>query len=364
MVFTPSQTGVNEPVSDEERRVWTLLYLGRLHPLKGLDLLLEAWAVMRLNSAHLTGEGECGEFNAEAQRRGGECGEFNAEAQRRGGEREKNVQRATLNAQRSSTFDQQTPLQPHTRTECRWRLVIAGPDEQGTLAALERQARRLGLRLAACESEVSALSRDDTAANASGLNMDPTIFYAGPRYGEEKFRLLQEADLVVLPSRSENFGLVVAEALAAGVPVITTKAAPWGELVGGVGGGSGELGVARSEWGEGERFNAEAQRRGGGEGQRPNARTSRCGWWVEVGVEPLAAALREAMALTDAERRIMGENGRHLVEAKYRWETVAERMVEVYRQVGVSREWWASIESNESTESNHSNHSIQSIQSN
>ena len=56
----------------------------------------------------------------------------------------------------------------------------------------------------------------------------------------------------------------------------------------------------------------------------------RCGWWIDIGMEPLVEALREAMSLTDEERQAMGENGRRLVDSKYRWETVAERMSAVY----------------------------------
>jgi glycosyltransferase involved in cell wall biosynthesis len=62
------------------------------------------------------------------------------------------------------------------------------------------------------------------------------------------------------------------------------------------------------------------------------ARTGRAGWWIDVGVEPLVEALREAMGMSDEERRAMGENGRRLVEAKYRWEAVAGRMAEVYEK--------------------------------
>lgn len=108
-------------------RTKTFLYLGRLHPIKGLDLLGEAWA-----RSGLAAEG--------------------------------------------------------------WRLVVAGPA--------------------------------DGASPPSG----PGIDCPGPLAGEAKARALKAAACLVLPTRSENFGLVVAEALWCRTPVICTRGAPWPEL--------------------------------------------------------------------------------------------------------------------------------------
>ncbi len=113
----------------------------------------------------------------------------------------------------------------------------------------------------------------------------------------EKWELYGTADVFVLPTSSENFGAVVAEALASSVPVITTRAAPWSSL---------------------------AERA--------------CGWWVEVGVEPLAAAIREAAAMTDADRRAMGIRGRRLVAERFAWPAIARRMLDVYRWLAGERE--------------------------
>mgnify|MGYP001802176129 CR=1 FL=1 len=81
-----------------------------------------------------------------------------------------------------------------------WDLVIAGPDELGH----ELEIRQL----------------------ISEMNV-PRVRIVGPKYGKDKIELLSSADLFVLPSLNENFGLVVPEALAAGTPVVTTVNTPW-----------------------------------------------------------------------------------------------------------------------------------------
>lgn len=147
----------------------------------------------------------------------------------------------------------------------RWRLVIAGPDEGGHLA------------------EVMA------AARAHGIA--DVVDYVGEVEGEKKAVIYREADIFVLPTFSENFGVVVAEALSYGLPVITTKGAPWGDLV-----------------------------------------KHGCGWWIDTGVEPLAAALGEATNLSDDERRNMGKRGR-VYARRYDWNDIAKQTVEVYRWI-------------------------------
>jgi glycosyltransferase involved in cell wall biosynthesis len=96
----------------------------------------------------------------------------------------------------------------------------------------------------------------------------------------------------VLPSLNENFALTVAEALAAEVPVISTKGAPWEGLD-----------------------------------------KEKCGWWIEQGVEPLADALRRAMRLSDEERHAMGQQGRVWMARDFGWERVGRDMMDVYTWV-------------------------------
>jgi glycosyltransferase involved in cell wall biosynthesis len=116
------------------------------------------------------------------------------------------------------------------------------------------------------------------------------VIWTGVLTGTEKYEAYAAADLFVLPSHTENFSLVTAEALAAGVPVVTTQATPWADLI-----------------------------------------EKNCGWWVPLGTDHLTSALREAMNLSDAARRKMGENARRLIQGKYTWDKIAEEMIAVYR---------------------------------
>ena len=58
------------------------------------------------------------------------------------------------------------------------------------------------------------------------------IRFHGAVSDADKSRAFANADLFVLPSYSENFGIAVAEALAHGVPVLTTDATPWAGIEG------------------------------------------------------------------------------------------------------------------------------------
>jgi glycosyltransferase involved in cell wall biosynthesis len=76
-------------------------------------------------------------------------------------------------------------------------LVFVGPDESGMRARLEQMAGKLGL--------------------------SPRVHFCGPLYGKSKWVAYRDADIFVLPSQNENFGNSVAEAVAAGTPVIVTR---------------------------------------------------------------------------------------------------------------------------------------------
>ena len=144
-----------------------------------------------------------------------------------------------------------------------WHLVLAGPAQEGHGEQLAEGLRRSGV--------------------------SSSVTFTGPVYGADKTKLYSAADLFVLPSISENFGIVVAEALASNVPVVTTTGTPWAELP-----------------------------------------EHKCGWQIELGLKPLKAALSEAMSLSDSDRCEMGANGRQLIESSYSWNTIAAKTVALY----------------------------------
>jgi glycosyltransferase involved in cell wall biosynthesis len=86
-----------------------------------------------------------------------------------------------------------------------WHLLIAGPDQVGWQAQLVKQAHRLGVA--------------------------DRITWPGMVGGERKWGAIGCSEVFVLPSHQENFGIVVAEALACSVPVlISDKVNIWREV--------------------------------------------------------------------------------------------------------------------------------------
>ncbi|HWQ52566.1 MAG TPA: glycosyltransferase [Bryobacteraceae bacterium] len=68
------------------------------------------------------------------------------------------------------------------------------------------------------------------AARIDRLGLAHKVRMIGAAVGEAKRRLFENADLMVTPSFTENFAIVVAEALAHGVPVLASRGTPWHEL--------------------------------------------------------------------------------------------------------------------------------------
>lgn len=190
-----------------------------------------------------------------------------------------------------------------------WQVRLVGPDQAGHMDELKRLADRIGVL--------------------------QDVHFQGPLFGAQLASAYRDADLFVLPSFTENFGGVVVDAMSYGLPVITTKGTPWAELLGSPENVNGKpLTVNNKSLTMSGRQCCETEckqpRTAYGVRRTDFTDNGRCGWWIDIGVEPLAIALHEAMSLTDEQRREMGENGRTLVQRRYTWSAVAEQMKAVY----------------------------------
>ena len=144
-------------------------------------------------------------------------------------------------------------------------LLVAGPGDDASLTALRRWL-----------------------AEQPG----PPARYLGPVTGDRKLALLSSAWLMALPSYSENYGMVVAEALACGTPVLTTTKMPWAEVA-----------------------------------------ATGCGWVIEPEADSVARALHAAIGLTIDEHLRMRAKARPLVVRSHSLESAVTRMEESYRDV-------------------------------
>lgn len=175
-----------------------------------------------------------------------------------------------------------------------WKIRIVGPDQEGHTAELKQRCDALQISWV----DISSTPFDHSAVKTFEYsNNSYSVEFVGPKFGDELTQEYASADLFVLPTHSENFGVVVVESLAQGVPVICTKGAPWEEL-----------------------------------------ETEKCGWWIDVGIPPLVSALRESLQLSSEKRYVMGENGRCLVERIYAWSSVGKAMIHGY-EVILSKEY-------------------------
>jgi glycosyltransferase involved in cell wall biosynthesis len=174
-----------------------LLYLGRIHPKKGVDILIKAWRSIQAKFPD-------------------------------------------------------------------WQLDIVGPiDEYGE--SMKKLAKEIGT---------------------------DRVQFPGPVYGSSKDRIYFDSDLFVLPTHSENFGMVVAEALAHGVPAVVSKGAPWRDLD-----------------------------------------KKQCGWWIDIGETQLSDCLKNSMMISREKLSDMGNKGREWMRSDYSWDIIGLKMKTTYEWI-------------------------------
>lgn len=115
------------------------------------------------------------------------------------------------------------------------------------------------------------------------------VRFAGFLSGEEKDKALASCSVLAMPSEFENLGNVVLEGLVRGIPCIATTGSPWKEL-----------------------------------------QTYHCGWWIPYTQKDITYAVRCALNATDDELKLLGANGRRLMETNYSVEKIGEKMKALY----------------------------------
>ena len=144
-----------------------------------------------------------------------------------------------------------------------WQLHIVGNGEAEYIHGLENKVKSLGVK--------------------------DSIKILPPMFGEAKINVYQESALFCLPSYSESFGMVIAEAMSCGTPVITTTNCPWNIL-----------------------------------------NDTKTGWCIDLSVDNLERAIREALTMVPAELYDMGQRASRLVYDNFDYRSVARKTLRLY----------------------------------
>ncbi len=110
--------------------------------------------------------------------------------------------------------------------------------------------------------------------------------------GKERDKLYRSSDLFILLSYSENFGLVIAEALSYQIPVITTINTPWIEL-----------------------------------------NKNKCGWGIDLKKNQIVKTLNTAMNISRKQKFEMGKRGRKWMLKEFSEKSIGIKMDKVYKWI-------------------------------
>ncbi|MEI7502652.1 MAG: glycosyltransferase [Paludibacter sp.] len=144
-----------------------------------------------------------------------------------------------------------------------WQLVIVGNDEFNHKVEVENLIKE--------------------------LKLENSVRFIHPLYGADKEDIFAATELFILPTYSEGFPMVVLDSLAAGIPVITTFASSWNDLI-----------------------------------------LYNCGWWTDINTQAISAALRESVNMSSSDLKRMGGNGKKLISNKYIWPQLAQKTIHLY----------------------------------
>lgn len=147
-----------------------------------------------------------------------------------------------------------------------WKVIIAGIEADYTISDLNIMTKNYGI--------------------------EKIVDITGPLFGDSKWEAYKNADVFILPTLNENFGIVIAESYLCGTPVITTKGAPW-KLI----------------------------------------EDYQCGWWIDRNIDNLVNAILDFISTSPDQRKQMGLIGAKLVKEKFSSHVVASKLFELYKSI-------------------------------
>jgi glycosyltransferase involved in cell wall biosynthesis len=147
----------------------------------------------------------------------------------------------------------------------------------------DRKGYRLHIHGHGDQAYLAKVNRLISACRCDDLALLPPVF------GPARWDVFMKASVYVLPSYSENFGITVAEALSAGLPVITTRATPWNHLA-----------------------------------------SDGLGWIIDNDIEQLSGALRSAIDVDFQTLSDMREKAQIYAKQRFDWSAIAHQYAEIY----------------------------------
>ena len=155
-----------------------------------------------------------------------------------------------------------------------------------TWADIELKNRNCSLEICGYYEDVQYYNHLKDAIKKLGLK---NIFFSNKVSGLEKEKKYLENDVFILPSKSENFGLVIAEAMSYGLPVITSNQTPWSII-----------------------------------------KKNNYGWVTSLNKKEISSAISSAINLTPESLKKMGGAGRVHIKDNFSWDVLSKSYIAFY----------------------------------
>lgn len=155
--------------------------------------------------------------------------------------------------------------------------------------SIGKEAQNCQLEIIGGGNDSEYLKKLHTFVKEHNIN---NVVFTGLLHKDATLQKMAKLDYLILPSKSENFGMVIPEALSMGIPCIATSGTPWEEL-----------------------------------------NTKNCGWWIDNNRESIADAIKCAINTSSDEYKLMANNAINLVREKYSIDKTVDELIKLYKRL-------------------------------